>query len=141
MLESDFDRPLTLHGQAQARAVGAHIRDTGLNINRIMCSPALRTRETVNGLLAGWQGERPELVIVDRLYDADHETLLEVAIEGGDDVLLVAHNPGVHELAFTLTHDARLDRGYVPATLSTISYEAEPGTGKGLLENLFVPAV
>lgn len=141
LLESDIDRPLTLHGQDQARDAGAYLRDGKFDVSKVICSPALRTRETLNGLLSGrGSQQQPAIHIMEELYDAFVQTLLETARKSGPGTLLVAHNPGIHELAFTLTHDQRLDRAYSPATLSVISYEDVLQPGFCTLEGLFVPA-
>ena len=45
---ADTDRPLTPHGRRQARELGGTLAQAGIEL--VLCSPALRTRETVEEL-------------------------------------------------------------------------------------------
>lgn len=105
----DFDRPLTPHGMAQARATGSAIRAAGFAPTRLLASPALRTRQTAE-LLAEALGLAPEsIVFIAALYNAPAGALAAALQEQATDLpLLVAHNPGVSELARRLSGDALL---------------------------------
>src|ERR687893_520019 len=46
----DIDRQLTADGEEQARAVGAYLADQLLTVDAVLCSSAVRTRQTLAGL-------------------------------------------------------------------------------------------
>lgn len=96
----DRERPLTDRGHAQARGAGVRFRDLGLD--RAFVSGARRTRETAADL-----GLTCPVETVDRLYNADPDTIAEViadayAVAPDAAVLVVAHNPGIHQLVLDL---------------------------------------
>ena len=49
--QADFDRPLSAEGLAEAEAVAAWMRDKALVPDRVLCSPARRTRETLDAVV------------------------------------------------------------------------------------------
>jgi phosphohistidine phosphatase len=97
----DRDRPLEARGEAAAPRVGAYMARHGLVPDRVICSPARRTRDTWN-LLAAAFSRRPAVTVEDRVYDVTAATLLDVVRKTEDAVhslLIVGHNPGLHDLA------------------------------------------
>jgi phosphohistidine phosphatase len=100
----DRERPLNRRGREAARLVGQHLRATAGDIDLVLCSSAVRTRETLDLVLAGFT-PRPRCVIEDGLYLADREELidrLQQLAESQVNVLVIGHNPGLHELAVAL---------------------------------------
>lgn len=95
---ADFDRPLKKRGRKSADQLGAWLAQSSECPERVLCSPAARAVETLDRLCdaAGWS---PETVMRDqRLYGADledfHAVLTDNA-ENGEQILVVAHNPGL----------------------------------------------
>ncbi|MEN3535059.1 histidine phosphatase family protein [Microbispora sp. ZYX-F-249] len=125
----DSERPLTSGGERDARAAGEEIRPLAPGL--VLCSPSLRTRRTAEllGLDAPVEVERD-------IYEAYPDDLLGVLRRTDGEiasVVLVGHNPGVHELVATLT-DVRLD-GFPPGAYAVIELDvpwedAAPGTGR-----------
>ena len=104
----DFDRPLNQRGLDDARASAVALRDAGLKPQLVLTSPAKRTRQTTEVLAAELQLPPQSICFVDALYNAGPATLeLEMRKAQGDCklVMLVAHNPGVSELARRLAKD------------------------------------
>lgn len=100
----DRERPLNRRGREAARLVGQHLPATAGAIDLVLCSSAVRTRETLNLVLAGFT-PRPRCVIEDGLYLADRDELIErlqQLAESQVNVLVIGHNPGLHELAVAL---------------------------------------
>jgi phosphohistidine phosphatase len=100
----DRERPLNRRGREAARLVGQHLPATAGAIDLVLCSSAVRTRETLDLVLAGF-APRPRCVIEDGLYLADRNELterLQQLAEGQVNVLVIGHNPGLHELAVAL---------------------------------------
>ena len=48
--QSDLARPLSATGRDEARAAGDWLREHGLRPDRVLCSPAARTRDTFAAL-------------------------------------------------------------------------------------------
>ncbi|RSS78473.1 histidine phosphatase family protein [Streptomyces sp. WAC06614] len=100
----DFDRPLSSRGQADAPLTGRWLAESGVEATLALCSPSLRTRETWQ-LIAPALAEAPPVVYDERLYNAPPQRLVTVLAERGGQLgslLLVGHNPGLHELASAL---------------------------------------
>lgn len=104
----DFDRPLTQRGQDDARNSACALRDAGLRPELVVASPALRTRQTAEILCSELQLPAQALCFPDALYNAG-PALLEAELRKlqGDRkvVMVVAHNPGISELARRLARD------------------------------------
>jgi phosphohistidine phosphatase len=101
---ADYDRPLAPRGEAAAPAMGRHMRASNLAPARVLCSGARRTRQTLVHVIAALGGE-PEVVYADALYGAGAEAALALVRADGDGaspLLVVGHNPALHELALGL---------------------------------------
>lgn len=98
----DFDRELSQEGRREAARAANWLTSAFPQLPRILASPARRTRETVEGLLAD-RWAPPPVEWEGALYLADLPALLEL-LEGEDGpVMLVGHNPGLEDLlAFLL---------------------------------------
>jgi phosphohistidine phosphatase len=103
---ADFDRPLTPQGLADARATAAAIRDAGHRPRLLLTSPALRTMQTTEIIAATLELPDQAVLRVGELYNAAADILeaeLRKALPSADMVMLVAHNPGISELARMLS--------------------------------------
>ena len=99
----DHDRPLSRRGRRAAEALAGYLVADSQDIIWILGSTARRVRETVEPILAVLKPAR--IVFEHRLYLASSATLLDEirkVDEGASRVLLVGHNPGLHELALAL---------------------------------------
>lgn len=97
----DHDRPLTDGGWAAATVAGDWLWSHLDPIDEILCSTALRARQTAvaTGLTAPIRSE-------EELYDADPEDILRVLRTTGEPVrtlLVVGHAPGIPALTAQLT--------------------------------------
>jgi len=101
--ERDRERKLTKRGRADAPLVGAYMARHGLIPDLALVSPATRAMETWT-LLAKALGKEPRVVKDERIYNAEVETLIGIVRETRDAraLLLVGHNPGLHDLALRL---------------------------------------
>jgi phosphohistidine phosphatase len=101
--ERDRDRKLTKRGRADASAIGAYMARHGLVPDVALVSPAKRTQETW-ALLAPAFAKAPKLINEERIYNADTEALIEVigAARGAHCLIVVGHNPGLHDVAVQL---------------------------------------
>ncbi|MFJ6793242.1 SixA phosphatase family protein [Streptomyces sp. NPDC091268] len=100
----DFDRALAERGRHEAPRAGEWLAGSGYPLGLALCSSALRTRETWQ-LMASRLSEPPPVIYDDRLYNASADELMAVLGETDDsvtDLLVVGHNPGIHDLAVAL---------------------------------------
>jgi phosphohistidine phosphatase len=105
----DFERPLTPQGLADAHTAAAAIRDAGCRPSLLLTSPARRTRQTAEIIAITLGLPESATRMVDSLYNASRDTLdseLRHAFHATDSILLVAHNPGISELARNLSGNA-----------------------------------
>ena len=100
----DSERPLTRRGREAARRVAESLPAALGALDLVLCSTALRTRETAELALAGFAAP-PRILYEDGLYLAGRAVLLR-RLRGLDEslgaVLVIGHNPGLHELALAL---------------------------------------
>ena len=132
---ADIDRPLSPHGLAEAEAAGRWLLEQRLVPDRVLCSPARRTRETLEAVLGltGYVEQRLD----ERVYDATPGTLAALVDEQRDveRLLLVGHNPGLEQLV-SLMHSGQSGdyRGMPPAAVAVLSLPKEamiePGIAK-----------
>ena len=130
--QDDFDRPLSRDGLAEAEAAGAWLLKHSWTPDLIICSPARRTRETLEQVLltTGYVEQRQD----ERIYGATSGTLMQVADEHRDQgrVLLIGHNPGLEQLmALLLSGQSDDSRGMPAAGIAVlrlpVSAVLEPG--------------
>jgi phosphohistidine phosphatase len=108
--ELDYERGLTERGVTDAQLMSEAIEAIDPPPDLVICSGARRARETLEAVAQGLPPEA-EVRFDDRLYDrfeANSPTLLEVLRETPDactSVLVVGHNPVLHDLAVELAAD------------------------------------
>jgi len=88
------------------------MRDLGLVPDMVLVSPARRTMQTLEAL-EPWD-DTPLIEPLDTLYLASAQQLLQAlqaVPETVRSVLLIGHNPGMHELAMLVAGRAGLARG------------------------------
>lgn len=129
--QDDRARPLSQVGLAEARAAGDWLREHGLAPDRVLCSPALRTRQTLDALGdTGCADVREEAAI----YEASPGTLIALADVHGDArrLLLVGHNPGLEQLAALLYSGQSGDyRGMPPGGIAVLEFAPEAAIEPG----------
>jgi phosphohistidine phosphatase len=107
---ADHDRPLNERGRQSARLLADHLRRAGVAPDLVLCSTALRTRQTLDFIMTAI---KPPLVALEqRLYESGRSRLLQRLRLVGEEfgcVLLIAHNPGLHDLALALAAPSESD--------------------------------
>jgi len=112
---ADRDRPLNARGARDAVAVAAALAALPTP-DRVLCSSALRTRQTLAALQAAGALQGVTVEVDDALYLAS-ATAIERRIGAagsGPHLLLIGHNPGIEELAQRLAGQ--------PITMKTSSF-------------------
>lgn len=136
--ERDHDRPLAKRGRRQAPEAGRWLATHVERIDLAIVSTATRARETWD-LVSRELGQPPKARLDEDAYAASVDELLEI-VRGLDEelgtVVLVGHNPGIEDLAETLTGDS------VPMSTSSLAVIDLDGTwgGAGQTHGLFVAA-
>ena len=141
----DEDRGLTKRGLRDATAAGETIREAGVVPNRVLCSAALRTRQTWQQVSAalGRAADKVKVSYEPGLYYADADDLLEAVRRGPDragTVLLVGHNPAAQELVADLT--GQRDLPFPTSALAVVRLPgrwADAGPGAGELARIWTP--
>lgn len=131
-VERDFDRPLNGRGRRAASRIGRWLRDEAVTFDHIVASPALRVRQTIEGVEDGI-GHSLNTLFDARIYLASSVTLLEVIQRfdaGAARALLIGHNPGLEDLLLALTPPAGPLRAeaevkYPTATVAMLALSAE----------------
>lgn len=126
---TDHARPLNARGRLAAAAMARAMRDLGLAPDLVLVSSARRTLQTLEAL-EPWN-DAPLIEPMEALYLASPRILfqeLRKTAETVRSVLLIGHNPGLHELAMALAGPQamaggtdlvrRLAAGYPSATLT-----------------------
>ncbi len=108
----DRDRPLNARGRHAATIIRQAMRDLGLVPDMVLVSTARRTQETLE-LLEPWD-DAPLVEPMDSLYLATAEELLAALHDVPEtvrSVLLIGHNPGLHDLALDLAGSQAINSG------------------------------
>ncbi len=103
---SDFDRPLNERGKHDAPLMGARLRNAGIKIERLLSSPAQRARSTAERIASAVGFAAQDIDWMTELYLASPGeilTTIQNIPEHINSIALVAHNPGISELAEALS--------------------------------------
>ena len=98
--QSDHGRPLNARGRAAAAAMRQTLLGLALSPDVVLVSSARRTLQTLEAL-EPWE-ETPIVELMDALYLATAPQLLQVlngVAETARSVMVIGHNPGLHDLA------------------------------------------
>ena len=166
---SDRERPLSPEGLADATALGARLGPGGDRLGLasvalpalVVCSPALRTRQTAEAAIAGLS-PAPRLVVLPELYGASPGAIGALVDQAASSdplpaqaVMVVGHNPSMAQLvAGCLRGDDRAGAthlgaaGFPPGALAVLQVPTRPaprggpdllGPDRAVLLGLFTP--
>ncbi|MGV3490924.1 MAG: SixA phosphatase family protein [Devosia sp.] len=130
----DHERPLAPRGQRAAGWIGDVLRVEGWVPDAVLCSTALRTRQTLElaGLDVPVSFERD-------IYDAMSDDFIDIIrTKGGDAPVLglIGHNTGMETTALLLAEDEVDFGGYPTGAVAVLDFdiaswaELQEGTGK-----------
>lgn len=105
----DHARTLTERGKRDAARLGNFLKTQPFakELPQVLCSTAARTRETYDALCEGL-GVKLSVTYEKSLYLADPEDILAAlqAQEGASPMLVIGHNPGIHQCCLLLADAA-----------------------------------
>lgn len=144
---TDYFRRLAPRGQEAAPVMARHMIANGHIPDRILCSSAQRTRETL-ALMLPFFPEDMEIIVAKALYETSAATYLDFIRAHGQSaraLMVIGHNPALEELGPALVGVNNVDHGrvhasakYPTAALAVMTFEApawaeiRAGGGRGL---------
>ncbi len=147
----DHDRPLQARGRRRAGELRVWMEDRDIGCDLVLCSTALRARQTLDVVLPALGG--PDVRHVPRIYGAGADGIIEMlkdADEGIERIMVVGHDPVLRQtaiaLAMTANGDAmdRLKRKYPTAALAALTFGSAGwralAPGVAHLELFFAPS-
>lgn len=132
---ADRDIPLSEHGILQSKTLGKWVAKEKISFDLILCSPALRTRQTLDHMVAQADIEA-ETRFDDTIYNAMSGTNLALIQDIEDryqSILVIGHNPGIPGLLrYLITEKSLIEKtdwlmrhNYPPCTLSGIDIKTK----------------
>lgn len=140
---ADVDRSLNDRGRQDAGLMAEALARAGLAPNFVLVSGAQRTRETWGALAPSFPDA--QVRIEPALYLASADLIARLVEQAGEPegcLLVIGHNPGLHELALSYANrdggqeKARLERGF-PTSAAAIF--VENANGRWSLDQVLSP--
>ena len=120
----DHQRPLNQRGKHDAPRMGKFLQEQGILLDAVLCSTAVRARQTAAGLLKEYTFEG-EVQYYDDLYNAGPETIISILNrlpEKVDTAMVIGHNPGLDYFLELVCDEC----GHMPtACVAYIKYSVE----------------
>ncbi|PVM85714.1 SixA phosphatase family protein [Caulobacter endophyticus] len=113
----DFERALAERGRQDVALIASALASEGLSPDLVLVSAARRTRETWEAAAGAFPGATAE--VLRNLYHAEAQEVLAAVREAdapAGTVMVVGHNPGLHDLSLRLAMGSPAD----PAELSKL---------------------
>jgi phosphohistidine phosphatase len=140
----DFERELTHEGRTESRLMGKALEKAGLEPDHALVSPAKRASQTWEAAAEAFG--KPKCKEDKALYAASAARLgaaIREAAAGAKTLMLVGHNPGIHQLAIHLAmqagaseHDTRpLFERFPTGSAVVFAFDEE---GRPAFERLFL---
>jgi phosphohistidine phosphatase len=146
--ELDYERGLTERGQTDCKLIAGEIEDRGIAPGLVICSGATRARETLD-LVAPALPPETRIEYDDAVYQATVESLagvLRKVPEQTESVMLVGHNPSIHDFAVDIAADGdeleRLAAKFPTCALAEFEFDggwAELGTDSATVTAFIAP--
>jgi phosphohistidine phosphatase len=123
---ADHERPLAPRGLKASQLIAAHVQAAGIAPELVLCSTALRARQTLAALVPVLGGE-VEIRLEDALYGVGRDKVLARVREVDDSVsstLVIGHNPTLQELALFLSGAAEALERFPTGALASLAFSA-----------------
>jgi phosphohistidine phosphatase len=145
---ADHERPLAGRGRKAAARMAEHVHAEGISPELVLCSSAVRTRQTLERVLPALGGH-PAVRVEDELYGAGERALLERVrrLPGSvGSAMLIGHNPGLEDLVLSVAGSgdrlADVRAKYPTGALATLEWEggwADLAPGAAVLTGFVTP--
>ena len=135
----DFERRLTVRGVEDSQLMGKVLAQAGFSPDLSMVSSAVRAQGTFDAAKPAFP--ETEVQIRPELYNSDARDLIRMArAAAAETVMIVAHNPGLQDLAESLFDqagnrgfEAKIRDGFPTAAIGVFEFDGERGQGAGSL--------
>lgn len=138
----DHARPLNARGARSAPRIGAFLAQNALVPGLVLCSDALRTRQTWTGI-AGRLPGAPNASLIPGLYLAEPEVMLTALQTTSEPIVaMIGHNPGTAALARALAKIPPTDDrfpSYPTGATTVLHFAGEIAPGMGEIRHFIVP--
>lgn len=144
---ADHERPLAPRGRRDTKRIAKHLQRVRIEPELVLCSSATRTRETLDLLRSALATST--IALEEELYGASSDELLariHIVPDSVASVMLIGHNPGLHELAVILASTGDelegLEAKFPTAALATLALAttwSRLAPGDATLEAYVVP--
>ncbi len=147
----DHDRVLNPSGWKAAAKLGTHIHEHHLHPKLILCSTALRTRQTLMEIMPYLRNDTRIQLLRDLYNSSEGDYIDAIRAYGGgfDTVLVIGHNTAIQDTALELVgkgnpeYIAQIQSKYPSGTLTTIDFEehrwSEIERQKGTITSYYQP--
>jgi phosphohistidine phosphatase len=134
VMADDHARPLAARGREAAELMGVFMNEKGIGAQRVLCSTAQRTRETLELAAAAWEKAPGYVEHLKDLYLAPPLKILAMVHQQPDEaesLMIVGHNPGLHMLAVELAGSgrdnllAKLNEHFPTGAMAEITFNVE----------------
>lgn len=138
-MSGDAGRPLTANGKSHVLRVAQVLKKADNKFDLTLCSPAVRTRQTLTILISQVPAEN--IQFEEKIYEADPDTLLRLLNQVENEVshlAMVGHNPGISALLNYLTGDQyiSLQPGMLAIIEILVDDWKEVGRNTGILKEI-----
>ena len=98
----DFDRKLLPRGKQQALDLSHFLNEHKIQVEKVLCSSAIRTKETWGYLSDKWTAP---IEFTSELYLCNHLKMLQLINNSNchENLMIIGHNEGISELATYLS--------------------------------------
>ena len=111
--QADFDRPLNDRGVRDAPVMGHRLKERGVEFDKIVCSPAKRTTQTIKFICKEIGYDLSKVEFNKMLYAAHELTYLDILKSADNDyetIAYVGHNPSTEYLADILQSEVNVSK-------------------------------
>ena len=128
----DFQRDLSKFGINQAKAVADFLNTLSIKPEKILCSPAYRTKHTLE-IIKDVVDFSFEVEFIESIYNASTEDIEELIISQSDNIesiMIIGHNPNITSInmSFLLDQSTKIFREAldysIPGKLTIIDIES-----------------
>ena len=144
--QRDIDRPLNPRGKKAALLMGKWLKDNNHVPNFVICSTAVRTRETLGRIRLCTEIGAKDIKYDASLYEASQQTLFDIVKDAPwhkGSIMVLGHNPGIEDLlTYLCDSDFQLSKSgkLMPtASIAIIELPKKVESGKGKLVQLIRP--
>ncbi|MBN1413249.1 MAG: histidine phosphatase family protein [Spirochaetales bacterium] len=141
----DHERPLNKRGKKASQLIGAFFRQNGIQPDLILCSTAMRTRETLRLMTNEWETVA-EIQFIDRIYHGDEDELISIITAVPNQVsklMVIGHNPTLENLLEDMIGTTAMPEKFSTAAVAFIEVPVddwrEISTKNGTLVQFITP--